>query len=134
MTTEDYAVFNEAVRRLRKQGYQVKVHPTQCTTEGVFRTATLHGKGVFGAFGTPQAGHVNLMGRIAADNTKAFDKFSTAPLVMLLPCDWRELRKHLRFLATEAGRQYSNTYGRDKLPRQVVAARQSHSDTPLPDR
>jgi hypothetical protein len=57
--------------------------------------------------------------RIAADNAECFDKWSRCPLVMEFPLDYDELLKHLKWLATPAGYEYSNSFGKGELPCEI---------------
>lgn len=50
-----------------------------------------------------------------AENEHAFDKWSTAPLRMWLPCDMARLLPALELLATEEGERLSNRFICDSL-------------------
>lgn len=109
MTTSDErtALLNLALV-LRRAGFKVR-------REDCGHTIRVWGRGIRGAAQTTQrASYRTLAGRFAADNSRAFDKWITASLVMRLPCDLARLLPALERLATEEGERLSNGFVCDR--------------------
>lgn len=102
--------FEELVKALIKDGYDVEVEDV--TTEAIpFYFAKVTGKGIFARFCTQNADfYPYLNERIAADNAECFDKWSKCPLVMKIPVNYDELKKHLKHLGSKEGYEISNSY------------------------
>lgn len=102
--------FKELVKFLRRKSFTVVVEK---------QFAHFTGKNIQGGFHMPSDHcYRYINGRIAADNSKCFDKWSKCPLVMKLPCDYNLLYKHLRFLGSPEGYKHSNSF--DYLDNQIL--------------
>jgi hypothetical protein len=97
--------FTEWCEKFRNAGFEVNTF----AEDGVC-SATIKGKGIWGAFSELGAWYKTLDGKFAADNEKCFDKWSKCPLVVNMPCDFDALLKHLDFLASAEGYEISNNY------------------------
>ena len=56
-----------------------------------------------------------------ADNKEAFDKLTTCPLILQIPCELNRLEEWLKYLATDEAREWSMTFGfykDQRLPRE----------------
>lgn len=112
--------FKALAEALRNAGYNVKI-----TTGPVYDFAYVTGMNIEGGFCTPSYGDNDppywyIDGRFAADNSDCFDKWSKCPLIVTLPEDEQGIAyilEHLRYLATEEGRQWSASYGYIDDPR-----------------
>jgi hypothetical protein len=115
-TEDDW--FNELVFTLRKEGYTCKL--MNGTKPASLRRANfclITGKNIRGGFCRPFTGdnpvdrpYPYIDGRICADHSACFDKWSKCPYVQKLPADITQILKHLEYLASEEGRRISETY------------------------
>lgn len=115
--TRRVPAFDRLVAALRRASYEVRV-----TQEASYEFAFVEGRGVKGGFCTPaeDAWYWYINGRFAADNDGCFDKWSKCPLVVRLPETDEEAQailRHLEYLATPEGFEWSNSYGYFDDPR-----------------
>lgn len=101
--------FDELVDALRSDGYDVKVSIETGDIQYAFAQVT--GKGITAGFCeyAPDI-YPYIANRIAADNSRCFDKWSKCPLVMQLPVDYPVLKSHLQHLGSQEGYDISNDY------------------------
>jgi hypothetical protein len=119
--------FQLLVETLRGNGYTVDV-----STGPIYDFAHVTGKNIDGGFCTPSYGDNDapywyIDGKFAADHVDCFDKWSKCPLVVKLPENEEELLailEHLKFLASEEGYNWSNSYSYLDDPRLPKAHRE----------
>lgn len=135
MTVQQTQDFQQTIRRLRKMGYQVKIFSAtyfqspkdvvdgkiiKKGAEYIFQSETrvnFHGRNIFGMI--YKTGDEI---RLYADNSGCFDMASKCSLIVKIPTNYKELKKHLRWLGTKEGFENSNSYDYIKnpfLPREI---------------
>lgn len=101
-----YPDFIALVTWLETNGYEVEQ-----TEEDEYTFVTVNGKGIKGAFCTPNwESYPSLNGKFAVDNVDSFNKWSTCPMVVSIPFDLGKLKEWLKFLGSDAGFNHSNEY------------------------
>jgi hypothetical protein len=115
--------FQNLVDFLRQNQFKVMVcKPTKKQT---YYSAFIWDKGIRAAFCEPNdKSYLQINGKIAADNSICFNKFSQCPLIMKIPVNDEErqtLLKHMMWLSSEEGYKWSSNFeyiDDSKLPRE----------------
>ena len=116
--------FDLTVRILSACYFDIKI-TEEATKNQIYRFARISGKDIKGGFCEPNGeSYWYLDGRVAADHSGCFNKWSQCPLVVELPTtekEARELVKHLNWLGTREAYEWSTKFGYidepNRLPR-----------------
>ncbi|AVM24286.1 hypothetical protein [Bacillus pumilus] len=107
--------FNDIVENLKNKGFIVEVNEE----EGLYNFATVTGKGIFAGFCTAHdennlnSSYHCINGKISADNSRCFDKWSKCPVSLPMPKNKEEMTflfDKLEHLGTDEGYEKSNSY------------------------
>jgi hypothetical protein len=116
--------FYRLVCFLRENGYKVLVRkPTQSQS---YHAAFVSRQNIRAAFcETNDVAYRHINGHFAADHSRCFNKWSQCPLVVPIPnfdCEYAELLKNLKWLSSDEGYEWSNSFGYlhdPRLPRDI---------------